>query len=172
MDSSTHSTTVQSSLADARENALLKIKFSIVNKAGTLLPKPHSSSLFQQLGDILSKAADITMKLSTQRNGLLVQSMMDLPNTYDPNAETMELHILHHRDTAENENCFNGQKILMVTQPAVIAVGSSDGNDYSVRRVLKKAIVWMGQPDRRLIEYGGEPNEKCENAIKIKEEPA
>lgn len=32
----------------------------------------------------------------------------------------------------------------MVLHPTVIACGASDGSDYSKRRVLKKAEVWMG----------------------------
>lgn len=55
-----------------------------------------------------------------------------------------EAHWLHDNDLEDDEAAFDGRPILLVTQPAIVAIGKSDGSDYSSRRNLKKAIVWMG----------------------------
>lgn len=52
----------------------------------------------------------------------------------------MEAHRLY-----EDPKALDGKRILMVTHPAIVAIGKVDGSDYSIKpRVFKKAIVWMG----------------------------
>jgi hypothetical protein len=106
--------------------------------------KSDSLEQHDQLVEVMQKADKISTKLCTQRSGLNCQVLSDLPPTFDHTARDMEAHWLHNEEWDDNSEALNGRPILLVTHPAVIAIGKSDGSDYDVRRVLKKAIVWMG----------------------------
>jgi hypothetical protein len=150
---------LQFDLQAARQASLEKMNKNLLQLAGTLVASQDASVVVQQLNDILAKAAKTSAKLYAQRSGLFIQSISELPKTFEANSSYMEPHMLHHRDLEDNEDCLNGQRILLVTQPAVIAIGNSDGSDYTVRRVLKKAVVWMGKSP--LVAQSVVPEEIC-----------
>lgn len=112
--------------------------------ASPLLKDGDRKGLMGQLREIFSKGVQISTKLTTQRSGLLCKGLESLPPNFDHNSKEMEAHWLHNNDLEDDEAAFDGRPILLVTQPAIVAIGKSDGSDYSSRRVLKKAIVWMG----------------------------
>lgn len=109
-----------------------------------LLENKGSADMKEALNELMLRAQDISMNLGTQRIGLRCIDSYQLPATFDHESTTMEAHSLHNKDLAENDAALDGRPIVLVTQPAVIAIGKSDGSDYGVRRVLEKAVVLVG----------------------------
>lgn len=110
----------------------------------SLLKDGDRKDMARQLREIFGKAVQVSTKLTTQRSSLMCKGLRSLPSKFDHNSKEMEAHWLHNNDLEDDEAAVDGKPILLVTQPAIVAIGKSDGSDYSSRRVLKKAIVWMG----------------------------
>lgn len=122
----------------------LSIASQFLTQNAILLENTDSTDMKEELNEIMLKAQEISMKLGTQRSGLRCDDYFALPLTFDHTSTIMEAHSLHNRDLADDDAALDGRPIVWVTQPAVIAVGKSDGSDYGVRRVLEKAVDLMG----------------------------
>lgn len=76
--------------------------------------------------------------------------MRDLPPFFNHETDLglgrpiFEAHRVHNRELDDNPTCLNGKTIRIVTHPAVIVRGLSDGSDYSQVSPWKAAVVWMG----------------------------
>jgi hypothetical protein len=114
-----------------------------IGQVKILLTDPSSKETLDELTDIMSKALDISRKLNTQRSGLRCDRAPDLAATFDHTSDMMEAHSLHNKELADDEAALDGKAIILVMQPAIVAIGKSDGSDYSIRRVLRKAVVLM-----------------------------
>ena len=59
-------------------------------------------------------------------------------------ADLLEHHPLHNLQISTANTSLDGQEVLLVTHPAVVAYGDAEGENYATRTVLKRAVVWMG----------------------------
>ncbi|QDS69873.1 hypothetical protein FKW77_000521 [Venturia effusa] len=95
----------------------------------------------EELLDLVQDATTLSMQLGLQHSNLYFLWINDLPDIFDHTSELMEAHGSYFEPSDQD-----GKRILMVNQPAVMSVGSSDGSDYKTTPiVLKKAVVWMGE---------------------------
>ena len=92
------------------------------------------------LQGIILKAADIAIKIWTQPYFLTSKGLPGLP-AFEVSSPTMEAHRLHRLD--DEDQSMDGRLIKVVTQPALIIHGNSDGKDYNTSRVLVKAVVCL-----------------------------
>jgi hypothetical protein len=102
------------------------------------------TELRKALIGIMQTAARFSSALDTQKSYLRCEGLSELPGTFDHQSEDMEAFSGHLADLDDEPTCLDGKAILLVIQPAVVLIGMNDGSDYKWRRVLKKAIVWMG----------------------------
>lgn len=63
---------------------------------------------------------------------------------YSHQSNYLDSHAQHNRDLDRSESALDGKPVLLLTSPAVVAVGTIDGTDYDQERVWKKGVVWMG----------------------------
>jgi hypothetical protein len=90
---------------------------------------------------IMTTAADISCRLWTLRSYLAKEHVLGEPFSKDSKVWTASG--LHTAQLSEDEYSLEELPILMVVHPAVIAYGDSEGLNYSTKRILKKAVVWM-----------------------------
>jgi hypothetical protein len=63
---------------------------------------------------------------------------------YEATSTHLEAHSSHSRDLSDDANALDGREVLLVTNPAVVAIGTAEGKDYDSMKVWKKAAVWLG----------------------------
>ncbi|KXT06354.1 hypothetical protein AC578_9129 [Pseudocercospora eumusae] len=63
---------------------------------------------------------------------------------YHADSSNLEAHSQHRKALQEDRNAMNGRKVFMLTRPAVMLAGDADGQNYNQKRVLMKAVGWMG----------------------------
>ena len=110
----------------------------------SLLIMGDSIEINKGLTAIFRIAADISTDLWTQKRRYELNSMQKLPPNYKNNSALLEAHSLHNGQIDEDAKILDKKPILLVTHPALLAYGDGTGTGYSVARVLKKAVVWMG----------------------------
>lgn len=118
--------------------------FIFIDRAVTLFKDVNNVEMHKEILQILAKACHISKNVGTQRSGIECQGLLSLPKNFNHRSKDMEAHQLHNGELEDDDKALDGKPILLVTQPAIIAIGRSDGSDYCAKRVLKKAIVWMG----------------------------
>jgi hypothetical protein len=89
----------------------------------------------------MTTATDLSSRLWTQRSYLAKEDVLGQP--FQKDNKIWAASGLHTAELSEDENALEGLPILMVLHPTVIAYGDSEGIDYSTKRILKKAVVWM-----------------------------
>jgi hypothetical protein len=136
----------------SKEKMMTMLEDTILNEVRALLSLPLPEHARQQFRDIITTAVDVTTKLHLQRGRLGWVSRPHLPAAFDSSSQLMEAHTWHHRELDDDEKCLDGKPVLMVTQPAIVIAGASDGSDTKIRRVLRKAVVWMGRPREEVAE--------------------
>lgn len=101
-----------------------------------------------QLIEIALKTAEISYRLWTQRRELSFLAFTNLEAEsslqFNSQSSLLEHHPLHNVQLSQDETALDGRTIKLVTHPAAVAYGDSDGEDYSECTILKKAVVWMG----------------------------
>jgi len=110
----------------------------------SLLIMGDSIEINKGLTAIFRIAAGLSTDLWTQKRRYELYPMQKLPPIYENNNDTLAAHPLHNGQLDEDSKAFHRKPILLVTHPALLAYGDSTGTEYSVPRVLKKAVVWMG----------------------------
>ncbi len=90
----------------------------------------------------MQHAGELSSRLWSRRTALGVRSLRELDDEpFVARSELMKAHPLH-RLYEDDDRC-NGWVVGVVTHPAVLGFGSSDGKDYSTARVWMKAEVWL-----------------------------
>jgi hypothetical protein len=134
----------------ARRGICTQLSFEFLRPAYQLMAydliQSNEAELVQRLENIMMTAMEIAGKLGTQRSRLELGTMSNLPEKFDANSRDMQEHTYHHPELDDDEKYLDGKDVLLVVHPAVYAIGSSDGSDRTERRILKKAVVWMGKP--------------------------
>ena len=96
------------------------------------------------LESVLQSAGELSSRLWTRRTVLGVKSLLELESEpFAARSDLMKAHPLHR--LYEDDNKCDGWLVSIVTHPAVLGFGSSDGKDYSTARVWMKAEVWLSE---------------------------
>lgn len=154
-------------VAQAKQASSTMLTSQILAMWEPLFKDPRLPACSQAFKDIVDKAAEIGDKLNTQRSVLLCKDIHDLPEYFVSGSRHLEPHSIHNRDLDDDEKCLDGGRILLVTQPLVVAMGKSDGSDYSTERILRKAVVWVEKPKNKPVKMVSQiaaPDQSSNNA--------
>jgi hypothetical protein len=141
---------VKEHVAAAKSDFIWKIRQKFLKHATNFLRNPESTVAQDKLEQIFYNAAEISSLLWTQRSSVSISGMKSLHQPFNSASEVHAAHQLHAGQLDQDDSCLDGKKIVLVIHPAVYAIGDSEGNNYSTRRILKKAVVWMGTKDHQV----------------------
>lgn len=140
---------LKTTTSESKLTARMRLASRFLSSTGGIVPGyvpgVDTAEVHEELMAILQIAASVCFKIRTQRNGFKCEGIRDLTTTFSHDSPIMEAHSLHYRRLSDDPPAMDGKRILLVTQPAIFAIGKADGSDYGGEpRILKKAIVWMG----------------------------
>ncbi|KAF2102745.1 hypothetical protein NA57DRAFT_71731 [Rhizodiscina lignyota] len=143
---------MKSNIKNARSTAAVAFARQFLSSDARIFLVPEKEveeRFFVDLVELMTRAAELAFKLSTQRQHVTSHQLKDLPRKgsalrFSYNSEFLQHHALHNLQLSEDEHCLDGAEVQLVVHPAVVAVGDAEGRDFSKRRVWKKAVVWMG----------------------------
>lgn len=90
------------------------------------------------LCNLYHQAGELAWSLWAQRTVIVSHGQQSL-HEFSSSSSLMAAHRLHHLD--EDDKRLDGRKILLCTQPAVLAFGNEHGEHYDTSKVWAKAIV-------------------------------
>lgn len=144
------------------ENADQSIKEGITNACGQaisdlemgpikfLLPQMESSTreaYTRAIRAIFEQAAQSAMRLWIQRPDIKYLGFEDLKGTpFSSDSMLLEAHNVHQLCDSDDHR-LDGKAIKMVLQPAIIGMGSHEGENYDQTRVWAKAFVLVDEGD-------------------------
>jgi hypothetical protein len=91
------------------------------------------------LADIYSYAGQLSLSVWTQRSFLECPKLQQTSHFFNGNEE-MNAHAFHHLDDEEDTR-LDGQPIIAMVQPAILAFGNDNAEHYEQHKVWAKAIV-------------------------------
>lgn len=102
-----------------------------------------SSQRMEELKNIFIEAGEIAYRFGTQKSWVHCCRLKDMTEPYRFRAsdKSVELHRLDLPAYEEDPSSFEGRKICLVTNPAVLAFGTDDFTDYSRCRIWQPAVV-------------------------------
>ncbi|OJJ42092.1 hypothetical protein ASPZODRAFT_137510 [Penicilliopsis zonata CBS 506.65] len=132
--------------ATARKEAAMDIMQGFIDTVTGHLISPLATDgvAFTSLANIFITAAETSNKLWLRKSYIEVRTMETLSPTFVHDMELLKAHRLHNRVLDDDPTALDGAPIHIVTQPAVLVHGLSDGTDYSQTWLWKAAVVWMG----------------------------
>lgn len=95
------------------------------------------------LEDIFSSAARLALSLWTQKSYLKCLDLRDF-SLFSNGRDEIGAHALHHLDD-DDDTRLNGQQVLLIVQPALIAFGNDDAEHYEQHKVWAKAMVLVDE---------------------------
>ncbi|KAF2429184.1 hypothetical protein EJ08DRAFT_680145 [Tothia fuscella] len=103
----------------------------------------------EKLFNIFQAAGLLSFNLATQKGNVRQMTLANVRHAkFDAAKDVWTPHQLHYGDMHGNGKLLDGRPIILVAHPGLMVRGDSGGTDYSVRRWLKKATVWMGNIDQ------------------------
>lgn len=99
----------------------------------------------RRLREIFMNASELATNLWTQKSFLRCDGLQELQGRrFQNGSPLMEASLLHKLDDEEDPR-LNGRPISIVVHPAILAIGTHDGENYDRNRprVLAKAVVWV-----------------------------
>lgn len=102
------------------------------------------------LESIMLEAAELSSSLWTRMarietaNLPALSAIEESALVYRSSSESLEPHSIHGMDLEADPESLDGCDVVLLCSPAVFRAGSSDGEDYHKRSLLKKAVVWLG----------------------------
>ncbi|KAL4958912.1 uncharacterized protein BDV14DRAFT_206163 [Aspergillus stella-maris] len=97
----------------------------------------------QELQALYTQASRLALSLWTQRASMRCLSIRDLPLFSVANPIT-SVHRLQHLD--EDDTRFDGGRILLVVQPAILAFGTEHAENYDQFKIWAPAVVLVSEP--------------------------
>ncbi|KAH8689554.1 hypothetical protein BGW36DRAFT_308588 [Talaromyces proteolyticus] len=96
----------------------------------------------QDVQKLYHEVAEFALLLWTQRTFIKLYSQHELPKFYISNPKT-EAHSLHHLD--EDDTRLDGKDVLLFVQPAVVAFGNEDAENYDRSKIWAPATVMVDE---------------------------
>ena len=109
----------------------------------------------KQLLDIFCPTGEYFSRLWAQKAYIDVLDLTDLKKIpYQNDSDLLEAHAVHNLENGDER--MDGMPVQMVVEPAIIAWGNEQGENYDARKIWAKAVVWMssGGPEQP---QGGAP---------------
>lgn len=111
--------------------------------------------MFSDLVPIVERVVGLAWQVWTRKAQLEVVSWSRLAHestggvdlAYASESDKMELHSMHGRDIDDDPNALDGYAVSIICSPAVVISGNAEGKDYDKKRVIKKAVVWIGSTE-------------------------
>ncbi|OQE32199.1 hypothetical protein PENSTE_c001G02688 [Penicillium steckii] len=97
-----------------------------------------------ELQNIGKKAVDLAQSLWTQREFLVIGIQKKFP-VFKSSCIIMIAHRLHHLD--DEDERLDGKKVLLCVQPAIIAKGNQDAEDYDKIKGWAKVTMFLDETD-------------------------
>lgn len=113
--------------------------------AGCLLDRSRGNeqSVKKALADIYSYAGHLSLSVWTQRSFLECPKLQQTSRFFNGN-EVMNAHAFHRLDDEEDTR-LDGQPIIAMVQPAVLAFGNDNAEHYEQHKVWAEAIVLIDE---------------------------
>jgi hypothetical protein len=97
----------------------------------------------RSLDNLFNEAGELAVSLWEQRPAIKGLFLPELSReTYRVDSPVMQLHAMHHLDDNEDRR-LDGKPIKIVVHPAILGMGTHDGEDYDLARVWAKAEVCL-----------------------------
>ena len=96
----------------------------------------------KELFRLYNIAGELSLCLWSHRAFLECHSLSSLPQ-FDTNNPSMTLHRLQQPE--ENQRKLNGKRVLAVIQPAIVAFGNEDAENYDKLKVWSEAVVLVDE---------------------------
>lgn len=112
-----------------------------------LRPIGNDGPVTQRRKDLLTlydDGAKLALSLWSQRSFLTCQSQEELP-IFSGGSPMMSAHRLHQLD--DDDRRMDGRKVILFVQPAIIAFGSENAENYDQSKVWAAAVVVVGEKD-------------------------
>ncbi|KAE9968717.1 hypothetical protein BLS_005678 [Venturia inaequalis] len=113
--------------------------------AEKVMQLPLSNKKTGAFCELINKFGILSLELSIQRSQICIKRKVSLPLQFEYLHPDLEPNQLHEGELVEDPHGLDNWDIMLVTCPGLVLVGSSDGTDYEAIRVVKKAVVWMGE---------------------------
>lgn len=97
-----------------------------------------------ELYKIYSTAAELAQSLWTQRENQKIWNLKQRP-VFESIKKSMAAHRLHHLDDGDKR--LDGRKVLLCVQPAILAFGNSNAEEYHRPKVWAKAIMLVDETE-------------------------
>lgn len=115
----------------------------------TRVTTSEESKRIKTLEVIITRALEMSARLWKQPTILSCRFFQDLDvEQFKNGSDFMEAHPLHQlgvrgEDEESEVTRLDDHQIMMAVSPAIIALGNSDGENYSQHRVWAKGVVWL-----------------------------
>lgn len=95
-----------------------------------------------ELEELIAEASALSHRLWTRK----ARVVMWRPEKqwYSSQSEDVAAHPLHMGELDDDPNALEASEIVLVCSPAVWVHGTTEGKDFQAKRMIKKAVVWMG----------------------------
>lgn len=100
-----------------------------------LFKEDDTRGALSALESILGEAAELSWNLWTRKARL----KSELPGLGE-----FEYHPLHLRELDDDPEALDGRDMVVLCDAAITLRGTAEGQDFHQRRVVKKAVIWMG----------------------------
>jgi hypothetical protein len=91
-----------------------------------------------ELQKLYHRAGKLALSLWAQRASIKCYGLSQL-QTFSSSSPTMSAHRLHQLD--EGDECLDGRRVLACMQPAVLAFGNENGENYDTSKIWASAVV-------------------------------
>lgn len=124
-----------------RERASHVFAQKIMTELSESFPDQDLAKALQELEELAVEASELSSRLWTRkaRIGLERPSI-----SYSSKAEDIAAHPLHMGDLDDDPQALEGLDYVVLCSPAVWMHGTTEGKDFQSKRLIKKAVAWMG----------------------------
>lgn len=137
----------------SREAAAAQLSARCAASLLSALPEEQIAHACTELEAICQEAAELSWNMWTRKSRIEVLGWNALAladsqaaKAYSSESEIFALHPLNNKDVDEDSTALDGHMPVLVCSPLIASFGNADGKDYGQRTVIKKAVVWMGEP--------------------------
>ncbi|EFR01013.1 hypothetical protein MGYG_04015 [Nannizzia gypsea CBS 118893] len=104
----------------------------------------QGNCMLQDLCHVFSAAAELSLSLWCQRTTMGCRLItLSKPKQFSQKCQLMVAHRLHHLD--EDDSRLDGKEVLAIIQPAVVAFGNENAENYDKGKVWSRAIVLVDE---------------------------
>lgn len=142
---------MRESAASSRKAASEKLASECIQDVEAMLQGERTASE-KKLGEIFHGCAELAWNLWTQRTHIRTLDIQALQKDlghvselqFDSESDLLEAHAQHSRDLCNDAQALDSHAVLLLVNPAIVVAGTTQGTDYQMRKIWKKAVVWMG----------------------------